>query len=153
MNFVTTPLSTLAVAPWWWHPLQCASATNQWNMLRMRHEGKPLEAGPLIAILFRDDEPLYVVFGWVVDITFRNKPKWLKTSGTKVQDRWYGTTLHKCNAGKYELALLGRVAQTFAARRFAAIQTTLAALWCWPLDDGWPESGEMKFWRRTYIKL
>ena len=21
------------------------------------------------------------------------------------------------------------------------------------LDDGWPESGEMKFWRRTYIKL
>ena len=74
-----------------------------------KFEGKPLEVGRVIAIVFNSggqNAPLCVAIGIVMDCKLRNRPKWLNDPTRSVQERGQGTTHHKCNARSLDLALL-----------------------------------------------
>ena len=74
-----------------------------------KYEGKPLEVGRVIAIVFHSGgqtAPLCVVIGIVMDSRPRGRPKWLNDPKVSVQEKGYGTTHHKCNVRSLDVALL-----------------------------------------------
>ena len=82
-----------------------------------KFEGKPLEVGRVVAIVFYlegHNAPLCVVMGIVMDCRPRGRAKWLNDTTVPPQERGYGVTHHKCNPQSLDLALL----QAEAARVF-----------------------------------
>ena len=84
------------------------------------YDGKPLEVGRMIAILFEQLDPpaRYAVVGLITEIKARNRPDRLKnvdqaTAATPEYAR--AVILHKCNAHTYEAALLRGLALEFFA--------------------------------------
>ena len=74
-----------------------------------KFEGKPLEVGRVIAIVFHlggHTAPLCVVIGIVMDSRPRGRAKWLNDTTVPPQERGYGVTHHKCNPRSLDLALL-----------------------------------------------
>ena len=65
-----------------------------------KFEGKPLEVGRVIAIVFHvggQSAPPSVVIGIVMDSRPRGRAKWLTDTTVPPQERGYGVTHHKCN--------------------------------------------------------
>ena len=95
------------------------------NGLCEKFEGKPVEVGRVIPIVFNSggqNAPLCVVIGIVMDCRLRNRPKWLNDPTRSVQERGQGTTHHKCNARSLDLALLREeAAQVFCDSTMHAI--------------------------------
>ena len=91
------------------------------------YDGKPLEVGRMIAILFEQQEPLarYAVVGLITEIKARNRPDRLKKADQARQatpEFAREVILSKCNAITYEVALLrGLALEFFAAGPCAAI--------------------------------
>ena len=74
-----------------------------------KFEGKPLEVGRVIAIVFHvgsQTAPPWVVIGIVMDSRPRGRAKWLTDTTVPPQERGYGVTHHKCNPRSLDLALL-----------------------------------------------
>ena len=92
------------------------------------YDGKPLEVGRMIAILFEQAEPpeQYAVVGLITDIKARNRPERLKKADQATQatpEFAREVILSKCNAMTYEVALLrGLALEFFAAGACAAIR-------------------------------
>ena len=92
------------------------------------YDGKPLEVGRMIAILFEQAEPpaRYAVVGLITDIKARNRPERLKKADQATQatpEFAREVILSKCNAMTYEVALLrGLALEFFAAGPCAAIR-------------------------------
>ena len=85
-----------------------------------RYDGKPLEVGRMIAILFGQLDPpaRYAVVGLITEIKARNRPDRLKkvdqdTAAAPEYAR--DVILHKRNAHTYEVALLRGLALEFFA--------------------------------------
>ena len=79
------------------------------------YDGKPLEVGRMIAILFKqlDPQAQYAVIGLITEIKARNRPDRFKkvdqaTAATPEHAR--EVILHKRNAHTYEVALLSGLA-------------------------------------------
>ena len=74
-----------------------------------KFEGKPLEIGRVIAIVFHvgshTTSPWFVI-GIVMDSRPRGRAKWLNDTTVPPQERGYGVTHHKCNPRSLDLALL-----------------------------------------------
>ena len=74
-----------------------------------KFEGKPLEVGRVIAIVFHvgshTTSPWFVI-GIVMDSRPRGRAKWLTDTTVPPQERGYGITHHKCNPRSLDLALL-----------------------------------------------
>ena len=90
-----------------------------------KFEGKPLEVGRVIAIVFHVgglNALPSVVIGIVMDSKPRNRAKWLTDTKVPSQERGYGVTHHKCNPRSLDLALL----KVEAARVFC--DSTLRAI-------------------------
>ena len=90
-----------------------------------KFEGKPLEVGRVIAIVFHVGDlnaPPRVVIGIVMDSRPRGRAKWLTDPTVPPQERGYGVTHHKCNPRSLDLALL----QVEAAKVFC--DSTLRAI-------------------------
>ena len=90
-----------------------------------KFEGKPLEVGRVIAIVFHlggHTAPLCVVIGIVMDSRPRGHAKWLNDTTVPPQERGYGVTHHKCNPRSLDLALLRvEAAQVFCDSTMRAI--------------------------------
>ena len=74
-----------------------------------KFEGKPLEVGRVIAIVFHAGShttPPWFVIGIVMDSRPRGRAKWLNDTTVPPQERGYGVTHHKCNPRSLDLALL-----------------------------------------------
>ena len=90
-------------------------------------DGKPLEVGRMIAILFEQMEPRanYAVVGLITEIKGRSRPERLKKADQATQatpEFAREVILSKCNAHTYEVALLrGLALEFFAAGSCAAI--------------------------------
>ena len=82
-----------------------------------KFEGKPLEVGRVVAIVFHlggQNAALCVVIGIVMDCRPRGRAKWLNDTIVSPQERGYGITHHKCNPRSLDLALLqAEAAQVF----------------------------------------
>ena len=91
------------------------------------YDGKPLEVGRMIAILFEQLEPpaQYAVVGLITEIKARNRPERLKKADQATQatpEFAREVILSKCNAHTYEVALLrGLALEFFAAGPCATI--------------------------------
>ena len=91
------------------------------------YDGKPLEVGRMIAILFETQEPVarFAVVGLITEIKARNRPERLKKADQATQatpEFAREVILSKCNAITYEVALLrGLALEFFAAGPCAAI--------------------------------
>ena len=91
------------------------------------YDGKPLEVGRMIAILFEQMEPRanYAVVGLITEIKGRNRPERLKKADQATQatpEFAREVILSKCNAHTYEVALLrGLASEFFAAGPCATI--------------------------------
>ena len=91
------------------------------------YDGKPLEVGRMIAILFEQQEPpaQYAVVGLITEIKARNRPERLKKADQATQatpEFAREVILSKCNAHTYEVALLrGLALEFFAAGPCATI--------------------------------
>ena len=91
------------------------------------YDGKPLEVGRMIAILFEQLEPpaQYAVVGLITDIKARNRPERRKKADQATQatpEFAREVILSKCNAHTYEVALLrGLALEFFAAGPCATI--------------------------------
>ena len=74
-----------------------------------KFEGKPLEIGRVIAIVFNvgshTTSPWFVI-GIVMDSRPRGRAKWLNDTTVPPQERGYAVTHHKCNPRSLDLALL-----------------------------------------------
>ena len=74
-----------------------------------KFEGKPLEIGRVIAIVFHvgshTTSPWFVI-GIVMDSRPRRRAKWLNDTTVPSQERGYGVTHYKCNPRSLDLALL-----------------------------------------------
>ena len=90
-----------------------------------KFEGKPLEVGRVVAIVFHlggPNAPPCVVIGIVMDSRPRGRAKWLNDTTVPPQERGYGVTHHKCNPRSLELALLRvEAAQVFCDSTMRAI--------------------------------
>ena len=90
-----------------------------------KFEGKPLEVGRVVAVVFHLGGPnvsLCVVIGIVMDSRPRGRAKWLTDTTVPPQERGYGVTHHKCNPRSLELALLRvEAAQVFCDSTMRAI--------------------------------
>ena len=88
-------------------------------------EGKPLEVGRVVAIVFHLGgltAPLCVAIGIVMDCRPRGRAKWLTDTTVPPQERGYGVTHHKCNPRSLDLALLrAEAAQVFCDSTMRAI--------------------------------
>ena len=91
------------------------------------YDGKPLEVGRMIAILFETQEPMarFAVVGLITEIKARNRPERLRKADQATQatpEFAREVILSKCNAITYEVALLrGLALEFFAAGPCAAI--------------------------------
>ena len=91
------------------------------------YDGKPLEVGRMIAILFEQMEPRanYAVVGLITDIKGRSRPDRLQKADQATQatpEFAREVILSKCNARTYEVALLrGLALEFFAAGPCATI--------------------------------
>ena len=84
------------------------------------YDGKPLEVGRMIAILFEQMEPRanYAAVGLITEIKARNRPERLKKADQATQatpEFAREVILSKCNARTYEVALLRGLALEFFA--------------------------------------
>ena len=90
-----------------------------------KFEGKPLEVGRVVAIVFHlggHNAPLCVVMGIVMDCRPRGRAKWLNDTTVPPQERGYGVTHHKCNPRSLDLALLrAEAARVFCDSTMRAI--------------------------------
>ena len=90
-----------------------------------KFEGKPLEVGRVIAIVFHlggPTAPPCVVIGIVIDSRPRGRAKWLTDTTVPPQERGYGVTHHKCNPRSLDLALLrAEAARVFCDSTMRAI--------------------------------
>lgn len=100
----------------------------------VRHQGRPLEYGRLVGIIFteRGQSQKHVVFGIVMEIVYRDKAKWLTKApqnAHEIRQQSIGNTVHKCNPKHYELALLlGGSLDRFARRPLNNLQYRLGNL-------------------------
>ena len=91
------------------------------------YDGKPLEVGRMIAILFETQEPVvrFAVVGLITEIKARNRPERLRKADQATQatpEFAREVFFLKCNAITYEVALLrGLALEFFAAGPCAAI--------------------------------
>ena len=95
-QFVMTPTDT----PSCWHTMDYVK----------KHEGRPLEIGRVVAIVFNaggPTDPLCVVIGIIMDSRLRGRPTWLNDPKVSVQE---GATHYKCNPRSFEMALLQEAA-------------------------------------------
>ena len=109
-----------------------------------KFEGKPLEVGRVIAIVFHVgglNALPSVVIGIVMDSRPRNRAKWLTDTTVPPQERGYGVTHHKCNPRSLDLALLKvEAARVFCDSTLRAISNEFPDILYFNLtDDTIPE--------------